>query len=344
MSGSALRGAVVGCGFFSVNHLNAWRDLGEVSIVAVCDRDEAKAAAAAAAFGITAVFTDMHAMLQRERPDFVDIITTAPTHRKLVEIAAASGTAVICQKPFAETMADAEAMVSACRAAGVPLMVHENFRWQSALLEVKRLVGSGAIGASQHARIVFRHAFDIYSGQPYLRREERLALMDIGVHVLDVARDLMGEVTRLYCRTQRVRPGLAGEDAATLLLDHAGGAVTSVEISFATVLDPDPFPQTLVTVAGSQGTVSLDVGYRLTLVRAGSHDVRDVEPPVPSWGAKPWHVIQDSVINIQRDWLECLRSGREPATSGADNLRTLDLVFKAYESAASGQAITIGEG
>ena len=60
---------------------------------------------------------------------------------------------------------------------------------------------------------------------------------------------------------------------------------------------------------------------------------------MPSFGAKPWHNIQESVVNIQRHWVECLRQGHEPATSGADNLKTIDLVFKAYESAATGRAL-----
>jgi D-apiose dehydrogenase len=71
------------------------------------------------------------AMLAAEKLDFVDIITTVESHRPLVELAAGHGLPVICQKPFALDMADARAMVEACERAGVPLMVHENFRWQS---------------------------------------------------------------------------------------------------------------------------------------------------------------------------------------------------------------------
>lgn len=121
------------------------------------------------------------------------------------------------------------------------------------------------------------------------------------------------------------------------MLDHAGGAVSVVDFSFFTQTEPDPFPQTLVRVEGDRGTVELEAGHRLVLTRQGARDVRDVEPPVPAWGAKPWHLIQDSVVTIQRHWAECLRAGTEPHTSGRDNLKTLALVEAAYASAASGE-------
>ncbi len=336
-----LRGGVIGCGFFAANHLNAWRDIDGVEIVAVCDRDAMRAEQARARFAIARAYADAAAMLASEQLDFVDVVTTVDTHRPLVELCASRGVPVICQKPFALDPVDARAMVEACAAAGVKLMVHENFRWQAPMLAVRRVLDEGVIGDPSFARISFRHGFDIYVNQPYLATETRLALVDVGVHVLDLARFFLGEVTRLYCRNRRLNPLVAGEDCSTLLLDHASGAVSVVDIGFFSKLDPDPFPQTLVHIEGNRGTLTLDAGYRLTLIGPDGRRVSDVEPAVPLWGEKPWHVVQDSVRNTQAHWFDCLRSGAEPQPSGADNLRTLDLVFKAYDSAASGQAIAI---
>ncbi|MGF1476004.1 MAG: Gfo/Idh/MocA family protein [Geminicoccaceae bacterium] len=329
-----LRGAVIGCGFFASNHLNAWNEIEGAEIVAVCDLDSEKARWP----GATS-YTDAETMLAREKLDFVDIITTVESHRTLVEMAARHGVPAICQKPFALDLADGEAMVEACAEVGVPLMVHENFRWQSPIMAVKRVIESGRIGTPTYARIQFRHAYDIYTNQPYLRTEPRLAIMDLGIHLLDVARDLLGEVSRLHCRRQKINPEVAGEDCVTITLDHENGAVSLVDFSFSTVLTPDPFPQTLIRVEGGRGTVELLADYRLRISGAGPTEEKDVEPKVPSWGAKPWHNIQESVVNIQRHWVECLRDKREPATSGADNLKTLDLVFRAYDSAADRRAL-----
>ena len=334
-----MRGGMIGCGFFARNHLAAWRDLGVEMVL--CDRAIDKARALASEFGAPAVYADAAAMLAGERLDFVDIVTTVESHRPLVELCAAARLPMICQKPFALDLADGRAMVAAAQAAGVPLLVHENFRWQTPMLALSGLVADGAIGRPTFARISFRHGFDIYANQPYLATEPRLALVDVGVHVLDLARFFLGEVTRLYCRTQRLNPKVTGEDAATLVLDHASGAVSTVEISFFTKIDPDPFPQTLVRLEGEDGTLDLTAGYRLAMTTHGTTTLRDVDPPVPAWGERPWHVIQDSVISLQRHWLDCLRNGRTPSPSGADNLRTLELVFAAYESAARGAALPI---
>lgn len=328
-----LNGGVIGCGFFAANHLAAWGLIEGAAIVAVCDQDPAKAKWPGAKS-----YTDTAAMLAEEKLDFVDIITTVESHRPLVELAAAHGVPVICQKPFALDMDDARAMVRACEEAGVPLMVHENFRWQSPLMAIKAVLEAGEIGAPTYARIQFRHAYDIYTNQPYLKTEPRLAIQDLGIHVLDVARYCLGEAASLHCRTQRINPEVTGEDCVTIVLEHASGAVSLVDFSFFTKLEPDPFPQTLVRIEGSKGTVELFQGYRLRVSGQGWSREEDVEPEVPPFGAKPWHNIQESVVNIQRHWVDCLLNGKEPATSGADNLQTLDLVFKAYASAETGRA------
>jgi predicted dehydrogenase len=336
-----MRGGVIGCGFFARNHLAAWRHLGVEMVL--CDRVRERAAALGAEFGCDHVYADAAEMIAAERLDFVDIVTTVESHRPLVELCATARLPMICQKPFALDAADGRAMVAAAAGAGVPLLVHENFRWQTPMLAVSRELDAGRVGVPAFAHIRFRHGFDIYGNQPYLAMEKRLALVDVGVHVLDLARFFMGEVVRLYCRTQRLNPRVAGEDAATLVLDHASGAVTVVDISFFARLDPDPFPQTLVRIEGDAGTLDLTAGYRLSVTAGASTEVRDVEPPVPPWGERPWHLIQDSVVNIQRHWLDILASGRTPHPSGADNLKTLNLVFAAYDSAATGRSMTFDQ-
>ncbi len=334
-------GVLVGCGFFARNHLAAWREVPDARIVALCDIDLGKARALGEAFGISRCYADAREMADAERIDFADIVTTVESHRSLVELFAARRVPVICQKPFARDLADGRAMVSASARAGVPLMVHENFRWQSPLMAVKAAVDRGEIGAPHAARISFRHAYDIYVGQPYLATEERLAIMDLGIHLLDLARYYLGEATRIACRTQRINPRVRGEDSVSILLDHASGALSFVDFSFFTHLHPDPFPQTLVRIEGADGVVALDAGYRLAVDSQRGRCRKNVEPPVPAWGARPWHNIQDGVRAIHRHWIDCLQAGREPDTSGADNLKTLALVERAYESAAAGRPLSI---
>ena len=124
-----LRFAILGTGFWAQYQLSGWRELEGVECVAVYNRTRSKAEAVARRFGIERVYDDAEELLSRERLDFVDVITDAGTHRRFVELAAARRLPVICQKPMAESLEDARAMESACREAGVPLLIHENWRW-----------------------------------------------------------------------------------------------------------------------------------------------------------------------------------------------------------------------
>lgn len=337
--GTTLRGAVIGCGFFAANHLNSWRQIEDVDLVAVCDLDESKAKAAAETFGVPNHYNDAASMLAAEKPDFVDIITTMPTHRPLVELAASLGIPMIVQKPFAPTIADCEAMVNAAAAAAVPLMVHENFRFQTPLKAVRNVLDDGVIGKPFYGRITWRTAYDVYVNQPYLATEERFIILDVGIHLLDVARFLFGEASSLSCRTASIKPGVKGEDSAFLLLGHERGTTSVIEASFHSHQHPDIFPQTLIEIDGADGTLALTSDYQLRVTGPTGTIRSSVEPTLLPWAEKPWHLIQESVLETQRHWIDCLKSGKEPSTSGADNLKTYALCEAAYASAARGETV-----
>ena len=330
-----LRGGLVGCGFFAQNHLHGWQEIKDAEIVAVCDLDPTKTADAVAKFdSIKRAYTDIKLMFSEEQLDFVDIVTTMESHRELVECAADFTIPAIVQKPFAPTMADAEAMVSACQQANTPLMVHENFRWQTPLRKVGEIISSGMIGEPFFGRISFRHGNPVgYENQPYLFEQEEYIINDVGIHLFDLARFYMGEVSSIYTQAQNVNQCFKGEDVATMLLRHTNNATCIVDLSVSTQALPDPFPQTLVRIEATQGTLELSQDFRLTLTHNGQTEHHSVAPVIYPWAEQPWAMIQESVVNIQQHWCDCLLSQRESETSGADNLRSLALTFLAYQSA-----------
>lgn len=332
MADGIKRGALIGCGFFSLNHLHGWRDVRGAEIVAVCDLDRPKAEAAGRDFGIEAVFTDAETMLAQTNLDFVDVATTPPSHRALVERVCSHGLAVICQKPIADTYDDAKAMVDAARSAGVPFLIHENFRWQMGFVRIKAELDAGRIGTPRFARLSFRHGFDVYATQPYLASIERFVLMDLGIHLYDVARHLMGEVDHLACETASLRPGVAGEDSFTSLLRHISGAVSVVDCSFASTVQPEPFPATLAWIEGDKGTLELTADLCLHIHTTDGKVAESVDPPVPAWGERPWHTIQDSVIRFQSHVVDVLNGTADPQPSGQDNLNTLALTLASYDA------------
>jgi len=330
-----IRLGLIGCGFFAQNHLNAWKDLEAegVDLVAVCDVDEAKARAAAEKFGVPYWYTDAETMFAKERLGLVDIATQMRTHLPLVDMAMRHRVPTIVQKPFGQNIAEARRMTAAANARGIFLAVHENFRFQQPLLKIAETIKSGAIGTPTWARISFRTGYDIYTGQPYLAKEERFVLIDLGVHVLDVARVFLGEVDHLSAELQRRNPNAAGEDTATMLLRHKSGAVSVVECTYGSRRIPDSFPETLVEIEGDNGAIVSRIGSNIEVTVNGEMTVLEEDPIVHPWAERPWHVAQDSVLSTCRHMLERVKAGRPADTSAEDNLKTFALVEAAYEKA-----------
>jgi predicted dehydrogenase len=333
--------AMIGAGFWARYQLAGWREAG-VECAAIWNRTREKAEALAREFGIPAVYDDPAQMLRDARPDFVDIVTGVETHRELVELAASHVLPVICQKPLAPTLADAEAMDAACRAAGVPLLVNENWRWQTPIRELKRILCSGAIGDIFRARIDFISGFPVFRNQPALAVLEQFILTDLGTHTLDTARFLFGEAGSLCCHTMRVHREIVGEDVATVMLRMRSGATVVVEMAYAgTSLERECFPQTLIFVEGSRGSAEIAPDYQVRVTTGRGTDARRCPPPRYAWADPAYDVVHSSIVPCQRHLAAALRGETAAETSSADNLRTLRLVFGAYDSARSGQVVSI---
>src|SRR5687767_11078352 len=259
-----LRFAILGTGFWSYFQLAAWYELEGVECVALYNRTRSKAEELASKFHVPAVYDDVEALLDREKLDFVDIISDISTHCRFVKLAAARGLPVICQKPMAESLAQAQEMVEICREAGAPFFVHENFRWQHPLREVKRVLERGDIGRPFRAHIDMISGFPVFVNQPFLRELEQFVLTDVGSHVLDIARFLFGEVASVYCHTQKIHQDIRGEDVASVFLRMRGGASVECHMGYAeNYLERDAFPQTFLFVEGEKGSLELGPDYWL---------------------------------------------------------------------------------
>src|SRR5882724_5609263 len=189
-----LRCGLIGCGFFAQFHIDAWRRMPGVELAAAADPDLARARQAA-----PRAYSTAEEMFESERLDFVDIATRADSHLPLVRLAASRKIPAICQKPMAANWADAVAMVDAAEAAGIPLMIHENWRWQPWYRAAKGILDRGEIG--QPVTYWFRTRRNDgsgpapYSHQTYFRAMPRLLIYETLVHHIDTARFLFGDLT-----------------------------------------------------------------------------------------------------------------------------------------------------
>ncbi len=252
-----LRFAIFGTGFWSRYQLAGWRELKGAQCVALYNRTRSKAEKLAADFGVPVVYDNAEELLAREKPDFIDSITDVDTHAPFVELAAKHRVPVICQKPMAPSLAIAEQMVATCRSAGVPFAIHENWRWQTPMRELKSALNSGAIGRAFRARVDYCNSFPVFDSQPFLKELEQFILTDIGSHILDVARFLFGEARTLHCQTQRVHRDIKGEDVATVMMRMQSGATVTCNMSYASRVEHDRFPETFVSIEGEHGSIEL---------------------------------------------------------------------------------------
>lgn len=334
-----LKFAVLGTGFWSHFQIPAWYEVGGVELVALYNRTVSKGEAVAAKFGVPRVYGDAEGLLRNEQLDFVDIITEVPAHAPLVHLAAKYKVPVICQKPMAADYATCEGMVAACREAGVPFSIHENFRWQAPMRALKEVLDAGTIGKPFRARIQFVHGLPaIFENQPFLKELEKFAFTDVGSHLFDLARFFFGEPQSIYAQTYRSRADIKGEDVASAML-RIGDLICTCEISYSTRQERSVFPETLLFVEGDKGSVEVAPDLFLRMTTEAGTLVKQHAPPFYAWADPRYAVVHASIVPCNADLLNGLRNGTPAETSGEDNLKTMRLVYSAYESAIKNQVI-----
>jgi len=337
---NSLRFAVFGAGFWTRYQLAAWGELKSAKCVAIYNRTRAKAVAIARNFGIPDVYDDAEQLLREVKPDFVDNITEIGGHKPLSLLCAKHRIACICQKPMAPSLQDAREMVAAFKKSRTPFLVHENWRWQTPMRQLKRLIDSGVIGAPFRGRLSMTSGFDVWANQPLLRELEQFILTDLGTHTLDVARLFFGEANSIYCQLHRtLAPEVKGDNVATMLLSM-GRSKTSVTVEMAyakTPLEPsvrECFPQTLAFVEGPKGSIEVCADAIIRVTTARGTQVTRHAPPRYAWANPAYDIAHASIVDCHRNLLGALRGDGPAETTGADNLKTMELVFAAYQSAA----------
>jgi len=304
----------------------------EVELAAAADPDLDRARAAA-----PNAYSSLAEMLDAEKLDFVDIATRPDTHLPLVREAASRGLPVICQKPLAPTWAEAREIVRA--AAGVPFMVHENWRWQPWFREVGARIARGEIGRPLTYGFRTRKRDGLgdapYTAQPYFRQMPRLLIHETLIHHIDTARFLFGDVAEVYADTRRGNSGIAGEDMAYLLLTHQSGMLGAIDGNryteagyYKPYADSPPLGE--ATFEGDGGMLT---------VLANGDLLRDGELVWKNAAQEGYR--GDSVLATQRHFVSQLAAGGPFESGGDEYLKSVAVVEAAYRSRESRARIAI---
>ena len=280
-------------------------------------------------FGIPNVYDTPARLFEVERLDVVDISTPRETHAALVRQAAAHGVHVLCEKPLASDLAEAEALLREVR-DGVRIMVNENWRYRDYLRRVGDWLRTGRVGTVVQARIglwrsglLRRHdgLVPALERQPFIAREQRLLIAELLIHQLDVARALFGEVELVASTLGRASNDVVGEDCAVVVL-QTGYGMTVVVDGVLSAAGFEPRASDRLEIAGTRCSVVFDNG---TLALRGTEDevhrYDEAASRRGSFESSIQHFV-DQIIGGGPFW-----------TSATDHLATMRLVEQAYELA-----------
>mgnify|MGYP003115583452 FL=1 len=329
--------AVAGTGFFSQFHYDAWGRL-DVEVVGICSLDAESAAAVAAQFPGCRVFDDFAAMIAATRPDLIDIVTPPPTHLDFIRIALAVGIPVICQKPFCGGL---DGATEAAAQTGVPLIVHENFRYMPWYAEIKRALDAGSLGTLYQGTFRLRpgdgQGPEAYlARQPYFQNMPRFLVHETLVHIIDVFRYLLGEPDYVLADLRRLNPAIKGEDAGVVVLGFTGGVRALIDGNRLV----DHAAENRRLTMGEMWLEGADAVLRLDGDGALHHRLHGENTETPL--SYDWQNIGyggDCVYLLCADALAALSEGRTPANTADQYLTNLRIVDAVYRSAEEGRRV-----
>jgi predicted dehydrogenase len=321
-----MRVGAIGAGMVSRHHQIAWAKLRpDVQVVAIADPMAENAASRAAEFDIPRTYTSAAAMIDAEQLDAIDIAAPREHHAALVRLGVARGLAVLCQKPLAPTLAEAEALVADTE--GARLMVHENWRFRRYYRDAASWLTAGTIGDVQQCQITLLTsgllpdadgARPALVRQPFFLHERRLLVNEVLIHHLDTLRVLLGPLQVTAARLGRSFADMAGEDNAVIFMRAGSGAAVVLLGNLAAPGFPATQADELL-VLGTTGTIRLN-GNRLE--RCGkAPEFREYDMAACYQGA------YDATI---AHFVNAVRTGQPFETTPQDNLLTLRLVEDAY--------------
>jgi predicted dehydrogenase len=333
----------IGSGYFAGFQYRAWsKRIPEVEVTAMCNRTKEKANPIMEECNIPAHYSNYLEMLDKEKPDIVDIITPPDTHLEMCMEAADRGIDIICQKPLAPTFEEAKKLVEYVKKSGVRFMVHENWRFQPWYREMKKLIDKGMIG-EVHS-LYFRSRMGDGWGenayiprQPYFRKYPRFLVYENGIHFIDTFRFLFGEVEQVYASLRKLNPVINGEDAAKVFFTFQNGieAVWDANRYNETTAKNPRFTFGNCLIEGREGSLRLYEDGRISLQLLGKEEVDH------KYEVDDIDFSGDCVYLTQRHFIDCLISGDEFETGGDDYLKSLNVQEAVYDSAENNNIVKL---
>jgi UDP-N-acetylglucosamine 3-dehydrogenase len=325
-----LRVAIIGTGNIADAHARGFKaNAAEAEVVAVCDVDEQRAGEFAAKHDFGTVYTDLTSLLGAEQPDAVSICTPNYLHAPQSIQALESGTHVLCEKPMATNLTDAEAMKAAAEWAGRVLYIGFNHRFIGKFNLAKQLLDSGEYGRLLAARIALGHGMYERLSRTWFGNSALSGggtLIDNGVHMIDMLRWYGGSITAISAQAHRLLATEGDvEDNAIAVMQLANGGIASLQCSWTW----PPKYTLLFSMICEHGTLDLS-GNEVVAFKSGDEAPCTLDTPVLDHNAEQ-----------VRAFLAAARGDQPPFVTPDDGLAAVRVALSAYESSKTGRTVTL---
>lgn len=340
MSKRKLGFGIIGTGAIAAHHAAAIKAYEGSELIAVCSSSESRARQAREKFGVEAYF-NLDEFLNRPDIDVVCICTHSGNHLEPGIAAAQAGKHVLLEKPIEVSLERADRLIEACESAGVKLGVIFQNRFKGGYLKAKEAINQGVLGKliMGIASINWYRDPSYYSTSDWkgtIKGDGGAALINQGVHTIDLLLDVMGDVSSVYGQVKTVVHDIEGEDVGVALLNFKNGAVGT--ITGGTALYPG-YPEKL-EVYGENGSIILDAGKITAWNIKGSEAPGDIASSAEGSGSSDPMAIDFNLHLAQvRDMVEAIREDRDPMVTGAASRKSLELILGIYQSSKEGKLI-----
>jgi predicted dehydrogenase len=332
-----LKVGVIGAGAIAeLCHLDGYARQADVEIAALADIDAGRLAEMAGKFKVGATYLDWRELVARPDLDAVSICTPNYLHAEMAVAAAEAGKHVLCEKPMAVTLDEAERIKAGAERAGVKLMVGFTHRYIAHNQKGKELLEAGVIGRPLVVRCRFAHdgPYNSWSAKTdwFFNRKQAGggALLDMGIHAIDLMRYFCGDIVSVSGTVGNVKKQISVEDFALGTYAFKSGAIGYMEVGWSSL---DGILG--LEIYGTEGSLIIDYTTPLKVYTEKGTGVGPkgwIQPSGASgggWSAEMAHFV------------ECLREDKAPETGAAEGIEALRIALATYESAASGRRVEL---
>jgi predicted dehydrogenase len=330
---------IIGNGnIYNLAHRPAWKGIESARVVATCDVVEERAKKASKDFGIDRYYRDFRDLIKEDDIDVVDICTPSHTHAEISIRAMESGKHVICEKPIATNLGDSKKMIEASRQNGVHLFVGHTRRFDDRWVQIKEVIDEGRIGEVVNVRRTERSWAGFPGDDWHWRRENGGVVVDLGVHVVDLARWFLGEEpVEVFAKLKSIREEArvyGCYDFGVMIIYFTGGKQALLEVSWVHPKAYAPFYSS-TEVIGTKGKIQHSDKDSNPAFIVDNNEVRF---PMfsPLLSSMPYVFTKEL-----SHFLDCIENGGKPRITMEDADMALRVIVSAIKSSEEGRPVRI---